>query len=78
MSGIEDCINEAIIAFARGNAKGFEEAIFGVLSIKIKSWFSSYKKKDQALVDFLSVTKPATPINTEASKITNLIEVCNS
>jgi len=24
----------------------FKEAIFGVLSIKIKSWFSSYKKKD--------------------------------
>ena len=23
----------------------FKEAIFGVLSIKIKSWFSSYRKK---------------------------------
>jgi dolichol-phosphate mannosyltransferase len=23
----------------------FKEAIFGVLSIKIKSWFSSYKKR---------------------------------
>jgi len=54
MSGIEDCINEAIIAFARGNAKGFEEAIFGVFTIQHLMKYG-FKKGDYA--EFKNIQK---------------------